>query len=456
MTEILRIPLDRELGERSRWLVTVRWPATGFALGLVLIVHYVLHVSLPLNALWATLAVIFCYNGLFWILTRRLTSRNAPRETHALIIYMQLAADLVAFTMIMHFTGGLENPFAAYYVLLVLTASMLTTQRASLIYATAASIVWVALLLCEAGGVIPHYNLAGYRLPGRYTEPMHVVSISLVLISLNLIVAFFISGIISRLREGERQLYDADLACELRAGELAKLNERLKELDHSRAMFIRLVTHELRAPVAAIQSYLRLILDGYVPAERFNEIITRAELRARDQLDLIADLLDLVHAQEPKAPATVTTVDASSVLMDVLDLMQVRAQAKQLGITIQAPKGLLVRAESEHIKQVWMNLVSNAIKYTPAGGKIDITVAADDGQVRGSVRDTGIGMTPEEQAMIFEPFYRTETAKQTSAQGTGLGLSIVKEIITRYSGRIWVESVKGKGSTFNFELPRSE
>ncbi|MHB9034809.1 MAG: sensor histidine kinase, partial [Anaerolineae bacterium] len=398
MTELLHIPADRELGERSRWLVTLRWPVIGLAVILVLLIHYGLKVSLPLGAIWATVAAVLGYNVIFWILTRRLISRNAPRETNSFLLYLQLAADLIAFTLILHFTGGLENPFASYYVLLVLAGSILTTRRASFVIALAASLLWIALIASEASGLIPHFNLAGYRLPGRYTELAHLVSTSVVIISLNLLVAFFTSGIMWRLREGESQLFEADQACELRAGELVKLNEQLKALDRSRSMFIRLVTHELRAPVAAIQSYLRLILDGYVPQERLTDIVTRAEQRARDQLELIGDLLELARAQDPREPAPTGMVDATASLMDVLDLLQIRAQGKQLEISTQAPKGAEVRAASEDIKQIWMNLVSNAIKYTPAGGKISIRVEAVNGKVRGTVTDTGIGISPEEQS----------------------------------------------------------
>lgn len=454
VTEILHIPLDHELGDRSRWLIKGRWMLIGLTIILVLLTHFVLGVELPLSALWFTIGAVALYNSLFWVLAYRLTSRTAPRETLALLLHMQLTADLLAFTILLHFTGGLENPFSTYYVLLVLIGSILTTRRASLIYALLASALWIGLLLLEAGGIIPHYNLAGYRLPIRYAELAHILSVSFVLVTLNLTVAFFSSGIISRLRAGEHQLYEADQSCELRAGELARLNERLTALDRSRSMFIRLVTHELRAPVAAIQSYLRLILDGYVPAERMTEIVTRAEQRARDQLDLIGDLLDLAHAEDPSEAAALTQVDVAAILADVIDLMQVRAQDKQLELSVKTTDNLpRVMANTEHIKQVWMNLVSNAIKYTPAQGKVEIILESGGGMVRGIVCDNGIGMTPEERAMVFEPFYRTETAKATAAQGTGLGLSIVKGVITRYNGRIWVESTKGLGSAFTFELP---
>ncbi|MHB1356849.1 MAG: sensor histidine kinase [Anaerolineae bacterium] len=454
---ILHIPVDRELGERVSWLIKVRWIVLLFGVGLALIANHWLRSNLPLTAIWIVLGIVLAYNCVFWAIVRRLASLSVPFEKHTVLLHMQVIADLVALTAVLHFTGGLENPFFAYYVLLVVIGSILSTRRASFGYALVASVLWVGLLLAESDGLLPHYNLVGYRLPTRYAQPEHIITVSFVLVSLNLAVAFFSSGIIRRLREGERQLLSADHSCEIRARELARLNERLRELDRSRSLFIRLVTHELRAPVAAIQSYLRLILDGYVPAERLTEIVTRAEQRARDQLELIGDLLDLARAQDPQEITPPSAVDITAILRDVIDLMQVRAQEKKLQLDVKVNTDVpAVLANMEQVKQVWINLISNAIKYTPEGGLVNVFLEAAGTMVRGTVRDTGIGMAPEEQTRIFEPFYRTETAKATSPQGTGLGLSIVKGIVDCYGGRMWVESIMEQGSTFCFELPQAE
>ncbi|MBC7238043.1 MAG: hypothetical protein H5T69_19540, partial [Chloroflexi bacterium] len=302
--------------------------------------------------------------------------------------------------------------------------------------------------MLEATNVIPHYNLTGFRLPTRYQQPPHILSESLVLGIANFGVAFLSSNIARRLREGERRLYEANAACELRAAELAELNRRLRELDQSRSMFIRLVTHELRAPVAAIQSYLRLILDGYVPEERIKEIVAKSEQRARDQLELISDLLDLARIQEPRREEEVVPCDAEALLHDVVDMLQARADDKDQTVIVEVEGPVPpVRASEEHVRQVWINLLSNAIKYTPEGGQITVHLGCKPGMVCGYVRDTGIGISPEEQKHIFETFYRTESAKAMAAHGTGLGLSIVAGIMKRYGGRIWLESEVGRGST---------
>ncbi len=498
MSAILYIPVDRELSYRVRWLIKARWITLLLAIVLILVGNRWLRDILPLTALWGTLAAIAVYNFFFWIIASRLVGHAAPYESHLSLMHLQIITDLLALTVLLHFSGGLENPFSPYYLLLVVVGSVLTTKRASYLYATIASVLWVGLLITEAVGILPHHNLAGFRLATRYREPLHIASEAFVLVSANFGVAFLSSSIIERLREGERQLYEANTACELRAAELAELNKRLQEanaacelraaelaelsmrlqeanascelraeelarlnrrlqeLDQTRSLFIRLVTHELRAPVAAIQSYLRLILDGYVPQERLQEIIAKAEQRARDQLELIGDLLELARVQEPKDKMPPEPVDIAAILRDVLDLMQVRAQDKSITLSTDVPADLpKVMATKEHVRQIWINLISNAIKYTPDGGKVHISLREEGDMVRGAVQDTGIGIAPEEQERIFEDFYRTEAAKAMAHHGTGLGLSIVKGIMERYGGRIWLTSKVGEGSTFFFELPKA-
>jgi signal transduction histidine kinase len=479
VSDILRIPVDRELSDRVRWLVTLRWPALLLALILTFLAGRWMGDVLPMGALWATLGIIALYNAALWVISRRLISPGAPYECHAFLLHFQVFVDLFTLTMLLHFSGGLENPFSAYYLFVVVVGSILMTRRAAYVYAAAASFLWTALLMLEASGILPHHNLAGFRLPGRYLEPMHIISEAFVLASACFGVAYLSSNVVERLREEERELYEAssscelragelaelnrqlqesNLSCELRAGELASLNLKLQELDKARSLFIRLVTHELRAPVAAIQSYLRLILDGYVPQERLQEIIAKAEQRACDQLELIGDLLDLARTQDVKDATVIKPVDGAAILHDIVDMMQARIQDKGLTLNMQvSPDSPLVLASEEHVKQVWTNLVSNAIKYTPDGGEVTITWKPLDGErVQGIVQDTGIGMAPEEAKRVFDTFYRTEAAKAMSHHGTGLGLSIVQGIMARYHGRIWVESEVGKGSTFYFELPAAK
>ncbi len=454
MSVLADVAVSGQIGRRAQWLSLLRWVVLTLIGLAILLGNELMGTLLPTGPIWGVLAGVLLYNALLWGLTERLARRGVSNQTLAGLLRAQIIADLLALTLLLHFSGGMENPFSLYYLLLIVIGSILLTRRDSYLFALIASVLWAGLLLAEATGIVPHYNLAGFRLPMRHQEWNHLIAEIVVLTSAAFFVSYLSSTLIQRLRRNERELYETNLACELRAEELAELNARLQEVDHSRIMFMRLVTHELRAPVAAIQSYLRLILEGYVPAERIEEIVAKAEQRANDQLALISDLLDLAHLRDNVHENQIEPCDAASVLEDVLDLMQARIEDRRLEKHVHVEPGLAPAcAPAEHVKQIWTNLISNAIKYTPDGGEIRVTLSGCGNMLRGIVEDTGIGIAPEDQKRIFEQFFRTERAKSASRQGTGLGLSIVQGLVERYGGEIRVESVVGQGATFYFTLP---
>jgi two-component system sensor histidine kinase/response regulator len=235
---------------------------------------------------------------------------------------------------------------------------------------------------------------------------------------------------------------------------LERRKAELEELDRVKSSFTLTVAHELRAPVAAIQSYLRLILGGYIPPEQQRQYLVRVEQRASAQLELISDLLDLARLQNPDLRIKYEPVNVAQSLREVCDLMSGHAQEKQIDFTVSIPDTeITVTANPKHITQLWDNLVSNAIKYTKEGGAVDITMTVQEKQVVTTVRDTGIGIAPEDLTRIFEEFYRTKAAKALSQMGTGLGLALVKQIVETYHGKVDVQSTVGEGSTFTVALP---
>jgi signal transduction histidine kinase len=450
---LLRLPFDRHIRERADWLIGLRWMIIALVALAALLGDRLLGLELPSRAIWATLLVATVYNLLFWAVGRSSPLRNARIGAHARLLRAQVLADLVTLTVLLHFTGGVENPFSPYYLLLILIGSILMTRRDSLLFAAFGSLLWASLLLLEASGTIPHHNLLGFRLPTRYREWSHIGAEISVLGSASFVVSFLSSGIVARLRDSERRLFETNRDCQARADDLDLLNVRLQEMDQTRTQFIRLVTHELRAPVAAIQSYLRLIIEGYVKPEDTPEIIRKAEQRANDQLDLISDLLDLAHMREHAPAAATHPCDAVRVLDDVLDMMQARIGDRLLSMVKVTPQDAPpVRASDEQVKRIWTNLISNAVKYTPEGGSVSISVSCQGSMLVCSVRDTGIGIAPEEQEHIFQEFYRTEGAKEMARHGTGLGLSIARGIVEGCGGRLTLQSEVGRGSTFTFSL----
>jgi signal transduction histidine kinase len=206
--------------------------------------------------------------------------------------------------------------------------------------------------------------------------------------------------------------------------------------------------------VAAIQSYLRLILDGYIAPQDQRRYLERAENRALAQLELITDLLDLAHLQDPDRPVEMQTVQLAEVLEQVLDALSAQADAKQIEVQSSVEADLpTLTMNAQHARQLWTNLISNAIKYTPDGGRVSVSLSKRDSCLVGAVQDTGIGISKEELPLIFAEFYRTQASKEFTQMGTGLGLTIVQRILETYGGKIEVESEPGQGSRFTFTLP---
>jgi len=226
-----------------------------------------------------------------------------------------------------------------------------------------------------------------------------------------------------------------------------------QEVEEARSAYMRKVAHELRAPIAAIRSFLTVILQGYATPEKTREWQQRAAERADDLLRLVDDLLNLARLSDPKAMSTPEMVSVEDILRDVLALHAPEAEERGIRLRVETQRCGMILADPLHIKQLWTNLLSNAIKYTPPGGQVTVRLFLDHGAIVGVVKDTGIGIGEEDLPHLFEEFYRTEQAKAMTQHGTGLGLSIVKQIVQQYGGTITVESELGKGTQFTFRLP---
>lgn len=255
----------------------------------------------------------------------------------------------------------------------------------------------------------------------------------------------------------ERRMLSLEAKRAARAkAEMQKLAEekiRLEELDRAKKQFIRLVTHELQSPVAAVENYIKLILEGYVPVEDQKGILEKCIVRTREERKLIADLLELGHLEMIES-FKVSQINPGEILEQVIEELREVIDQKDLGLLVEVDKNIPeITASPEQIKSVWSNLLSNAVKFTPAKGEITIGLQYKGGNLMGRVRDTGIGIPVEDQEKLFTEFFRAENAKQAGVPGTGLGLVIVKRIIEGLDGKITVKSKPGSGTTFQFKIP---
>lgn len=228
---------------------------------------------------------------------------------------------------------------------------------------------------------------------------------------------------------------------------------RLRKLETVRQDFISNVSHELRTPLAAVKSLSETLQEGALEdgqaARRFLSMMDK-EIDAMAQI--VQELLELSRIESGRAPLQKRSTTLCEIIQPAVDRM--RLQAERAGLTLESycPTDLpSIQADVDRIQQVLMNLLHNAVKFTPPGGHIEVNAHQEGNQVELEIRDTGVGIPETDLPRIFERFYKADRAR--SGGGTGLGLSIARHIIEAHGGKIWAESQPGEGSSFFFTLP---
>ena len=238
---------------------------------------------------------------------------------------------------------------------------------------------------------------------------------------------------------------------------LTRVRAEMEKLATVESRFMLTMVHVLRAPVAILQNSVQLIQKGYVPPEELPKVLERVDLRAGELLATLDDILLLSRLKESLGAKSTETVPLAEVLDSVRSSFEKEMEERQLTVLTEVADRPVLLGNPDHFRLLWSQLLSNAIQYTPNGGRITLSLKTDshERQVQGTVSDTGIGIAIEEIPRIFEVFYRSEAAKSIKETGTGLGLSIVQQILSHYGGTIEIDSTPGKGSSIRFTLPQS-
>jgi heavy metal sensor kinase len=224
--------------------------------------------------------------------------------------------------------------------------------------------------------------------------------------------------------------------------------DRLERLFMAQRRFVADVSHELRTPLTTLQGNLDLI--RRYGADAISLEAMESELKRMTRL--VGDLLLLAQADSGRLPLQESVVDLDTLIVEVYHQTKVLSQGVKVRLT--PPEPARVKGDPDRLKQVLLNLVTNAIKYTPEGGEVVLSLTVEGGYAFLRVSDNGIGIPKEDLPYIFERFYRVDKARERQIGGVGLGLSIAKWIVEAHHGRIWAESEVGKGSTFTVQLPR--
>lgn len=230
---------------------------------------------------------------------------------------------------------------------------------------------------------------------------------------------------------------------------------RIRHLETVRRDFISNISHELRTPLASLKALTETLQDGALEDTNVaNRFLNRMEIEVDSISLIVQELLELSRIESGRVPLNLETVDPCELISTAVERLRLQAERSGLTLNTNCPNDLpAILADFSRMEQVLVNLLHNAIKFTPSGGSITISCDQNDTHVIYAVSDTGEGISSEDFPRIFERFYKADRAR--AGGGTGLGLAIAKHLVEAHNGEIWAESIEGKGSTFYFSIPKA-
>ena len=281
---------------------------------------------------------------------------------------------------------------------------------------------------------------------------------------LGLALAWQMTAPLQQLRRAAAAIARGDLSkrVEVHSGdEIGELGQTFNEMaaalqrdEELRRHMIADVAHELRTPLSVIRGNLEALLDGVYPPDPQHIVPVYEETLLLQRL--VEDLRVLSLAEAGQLPLEQEELDIGELVQGVVETARATAQEKQITLEAQVEQPLLVQGDAQRLRQVLNNLLSNALRYTPSGGRITVMARRVGQEAQVTVRDTGPGIPPEDLPHIFDRFWRGDRSRTRASGGSGLGLSIARQLVEAHGGRIWAESQPGQGASFHFTLPLSQ
>ncbi len=430
-------PTLEELSENTRLLITLRWVAGLSILFGTLFARFLLDINLQTLPLLIIGLSVLAYNILLRSFIR--ASENSHLQRVQQIAWGQVILDWLAMITLVHFTGGITSPALIYFVIHAALSGtiLLPWQSRSLIVLV---IIFVGGLgWFERNGGLAHVGIAELGLDNDlYKNTTYIAAI-----------VFFFGTTVFTLSELVTR----------NAQRLRQRETHIRELYDARATFVRVATHELRAPLGASLSLMRNIEQGYAGelSAQQRAILTRVTSRLEGLRTLIDDLLTLATSREAsKAHAPLEPDSVRAALEKIIEREKPHAEQKtiRLDCHLSTEPGI-VMAGDVGLSIIFGNLLNNAIKYTPEGGRVAVQyrVAAAAHAAEITVQDSGMGIPADDLPQIFNEFFRAKNAKSSPVMGTGIGLTTVRTLVERYQGQITLESEEGKGTTVRVTLP---
>ena len=431
-----------------RWIVVVVFLVVEIAAALVGPALRTRHgIEVPSQWPWILALALALANVCFLIHARRLTPRASSRLSVYLNIWTQIAVDLLALTVVVHYLGSLTTFICFAYLFHTVLACIFFPPRFSFTVVFMACLLYVACVAAELANILPPAGIYADQInntiraellnsPLRLT--FHVGSA----IGIFLVVWHLASNLSSAVRHRDRQLLI--------------INERLRAVDRERTRHMLHTTHELKAPFAAIQSYVQLLMKGYCGplTDDSRDVLAKIDARSQRLSDQIREMLQLANLRSVTAgDHPFEQLDVAQILSRALLASQPQAQTRDIAFRTDLHQAN-VRGIAEQVEMMLTNLLANAVQYSHPAGTVTVSSRQlEDGSARVQISDRGIGIRPDALPLIFDEYYRSKEAARHNPMCTGLGLAIVKQVAQTNRVNLTVDSELGQGTTFTLTFP---
>lgn len=429
----------------AKWFVRIRWIALFILVISAYTVRHLFNISIQELPIYILSVILLVLNIIHNLILKRITKKGSSKVIQKIKqeIHFQIISDLIVLTLIIHYSGGIENPLILFYFFHMIIASSIFSTFLSYSYVVFTLILAALLAILECYSVIPHYNMEGFVNYDLYKNFLYVFGTGFVFTCTSILVVSLSHMIIYRSIKSEETY--------------VKTNLELENKDKLKNEYVLRVTHDIKGHVAAILSCIEVIRAGI--AGPLNEVQEEFANRAFERTELLStfikNLLNLTK-KRLKHDNEFEEFLLSDVINKVVIPVQILAKDKSIHFNFFLDKSIqMINGNPYTIEELYSNLLLNAVKYTPTKGHISLTVRSRLNHIITEISDSGLGIPQEELSKVFDEFYRASNVPRDIKSGSGLGLSIARQIVENHKGKIWVTSELGVWTKFSFILPKN-
>jgi signal transduction histidine kinase len=438
---------EQRLVARAYWLVTHRWMAI-IALGLTTwLTGNITDIELSQIPLYLMCLALIVENLFALWLLEFITHRKKGKlyESIRWVIHFQITLDLILLTGILHFTGGIANPFFFIYIFHMVIASILLLRIEAFLHTTFALLLFGTLVFLEYKSIIPYYCLCSDEITNYelYKDPYFIIKTYGVFAFSSYILLYLATSIGHRLRNQEDRLTEAI--------------KQLKKNDEIKNQYVMRITHDIKSHLAAIQTSLSVLTNNVFGELKVKqqEFLNRAYNRTIELTKFSKKLLHLTRLRLGDEMDK-QILSLGDMIVEAINNQYELAEEKGLTFELRLDESVdKYYGNKVSFESIFDNLISNAIKYSEESGVISVVSKDKLRRIQIEITDQGIGIPANEKEDVFKEFFRASNVKNTGIKGSGVGLSLVKESVESHNGRIFIQSQLGNGTKFIIELPKS-